>query len=458
VRAALPAAGEARHDWRIAVDVAQRLEARLRPGPPSLFNYPTPESIWLEHRDSTRGRDLDITGLSYATLEQRGPQQWPLPEGSAHGRARLYENGIFPTADGRARFAALPWRPLAEPRKSRFPFSLTTGRLRDHWHGMTRTGTLGRLFGHVAEPAVQLNPQDMARRGLKDGDLVHVTSKRGAIVLPAQGDAGIGLSQAFIAMHWGPEYLSGRSSVGEPLAGINAITTSAYCPSSKQPELKHAAVKVLKADLPWTLLAVAWLPEDQALTVLNALRQLMPAFEFASCVPFGRERTGVLLRAAAHDAPDAALIDGIEQLLGLAAPDVLRYNDRRLGQRRSARLLRQGEATTLEGFVLAGDCRAEAWILPLLQDELPADGYGRLLLMPGSRAPLSVVAKGRQVCTCFNVAEPAITEQLKRSEGSEDQRLASLQSGLQCGTNCGSCVPELRRLVRATPAAAAVAI
>ncbi|WP_342129104.1 nitrate reductase [Hydrogenophaga sp. OTU3427] len=451
VRAAVPAAGVARHDWLIAVDVAQRLEARLRPGQPSLFNYPTPESIWLEHRESTRGRDLDITGLSYATLEQRGPQQWPLPEGSAHGRVRLYENGIFPTADGRARFAALPWRALAEPRESRFPFSLTTGRLRDQWHGMTRTGTLGRLFGHVAEPSVQLNPQDMERRGLKDGDLVHVTSKRGSIVLPAQGDAGTGLSQAFIAMHWGPEYLSGRSSIGEPLAGVNAITTSAYCPSSKQPELKHAAVKVLKAELPWTLLAVAWLPDDQALATLAALRRLMPAFEFASCVPFGRERTGVLLRAAAHDAPDTALIDQIEQLLGLATPDALRYNDRRLGQRRTARLVRQGEATTLEAFVLAGDSRAEAWILPLLQDQLPAGGYGRLLLMPGAKAPVAVVAKGRQVCTCFNVTEPAITERLSACEGSEDERLAALQGSLKCGTNCGSCVPELRRLVRATP-------
>ncbi|MFC7408186.1 molybdopterin-dependent oxidoreductase [Hydrogenophaga atypica] len=457
VRAALPAAGEARHDWRIAVDVAQRLESRLRPGQPSLFDYPTPESVWLEHRDSTRGRDLDITGMSYAQLEAQ-PQQWPQPEGAARGAVRLYENGVFPTADGRARFAALPHRPLAEPRESHFPFSLTTGRLRDQWHGMTRTGTLGRLFGHVAEPTVQLHPQDMERRGLKEGDLVHVTSKRGSIVLPAQSDTGLGLSQAFIAMHWGPEYLSGRSSVGEPLAGVNALTTSAYCPSSKQPELKHAAVKVLKAELSWTLLAMAWLPDDQALSTLTELRRLMPSFEFASCVPFGRERTGVLLRAAAHDAPDTALIEQIEQLLGLATPDTLRYHDRRLGQRRNVRLVRNGESTTVQGFVLAGDSRAEAWIRPVLQEELPAGGYGRLLLMPGAKAPVAVVSKGRQVCTCFNVNEPAITTQLQGSAGNEEQRLSSLQSALKCGTNCGSCMPELRRLVRATPPVATATI
>jgi len=164
----------------------------------------------------------------------------------------------------------------------------------------------------------------------------------------------------------------------------------------------------------------------------------------------------VLLRAAAHEPPDAALIDQIEQLLGLATSDTLRYHDRRLGQRRSVRLVRDGESTTVQGFVLAGDSRAEAWIRPVLQDELPAGGYGRLLLMPGANAPVAVVAKGRQVCACFNVTEPAITLQLQGSAGSEDQRLASLQGALKCGTNCGSCVPELRRLVRATPATATV--
>ncbi|WP_374408559.1 molybdopterin-dependent oxidoreductase [Hydrogenophaga sp.] len=459
VRAAVPPAGEARHDWRIAVDVARRLEAHMRPGQPTLFPYDAPEAIWNEHRESTRGRDLDITGLSYALLESGGPQFWPLREGEASGRARLYEDGVFPTADGKARFAALPYQPTAEVRESRFPFSLTTGRLRDHWHGMTRTGTIGRLFGHVAEPSVQMNPQDMERRGLKDGELVHVTSKRGSIVLPAQGSRALQPTQAFIAMHWGPEYLSGRSSQGEPLAGVNALTTSAHCPTSKQPELKHAAVKILKAELPWTLLGVAWLPEASALTALAELRALMPSFEFASCVPFGRERTGVLLRAAAHEAPEPALIERIEALLGLNTRDTLRYADKRRQQRRSARLQRSAggagadaDAILLQAIVLAGDTSAEGWIKTLLQDELPVDSYGRLLLMPGAAAPVAVVAKSPQVCTCFNVGEEAIRTELPRFGGQDDQRLAQLQGQLKCGTNCGSCIPELRRLVKAVPA------
>ena len=458
VRAAVPAPGEARHDWRIAVDFAKRLEASLRPAQPTLFPYQDANSLWLDHRESTRGRDLDITGLSYEMLEQLGPQQWPMRTGETQGKERLYEDGVFPTPDGRARFAALPFVPLAEPRESRYPFSLTTGRLRDQWHGMTRTGTLGRLFGHVAEPAVQMNAQDMERRGLNDGDLVHVTSKRGSILVPVQASPDIGLSQAFIAMHWGSEFLSGISSTGEVLAGVNALTTSAHCPMSKQPELKHAAVKVLKAELPWALLGVAWVPEGEALGAREGLRTLMAQFPFASCVPFGRERTGVLFRAAAHEAPEPALIERIEALLGLNTPDALRYADRRLGQRRTARLVRAGESKRLEGFVLAGDTRAEVWIKPLLQDELPAAAYGRLLLMPGAKAPVAIAAKGRQVCTCFNVSEDAIRSQLQDREGSEGERLASVQETLHCGTNCGSCVPELKRLVRDTTPTPAFAI
>ena len=138
-----------------------------------MFPYPTAESVWNEHRESTRGRDLDITGMDYAQLEAT-PLQWPMPEGASAGKVRLYEDGVFPTPDGRARFANVAYKPVAEPREARYPFSLTTGRLRDQWHGMSRTGTLGRLFGHVAEPTVQMNPQDMARRLLKEGDLVHV--------------------------------------------------------------------------------------------------------------------------------------------------------------------------------------------------------------------------------------------------------------------------------------------
>jgi assimilatory nitrate reductase catalytic subunit len=463
VRPAVAAPGETRHDWAIATEFAQRLERLITvhaepvEAPPAntLFPYPLnpsgAETIWNEHRESTRGRDLDITGMSYAALDTQ-PLQWPLREGETTGKVRLYEDGVFPTADGRARFAALAYQPVAELRDARYPFSLTTGRLRDHWHGMSRTGTLGRLFGHVAEPALQMNPQDMTRRLLTEGDLVHVTSRRGSVVVPVQAAPEVGLSQAFMAMHWGPEYLSGCSSTGERLGGVNALTTPAYCPISKQPELKHAAIKVLKAELPWALLGVAWLPDDAALGAREALKPLMALFPFASCVPFGRERIGVLFRAASYEAPPDEVLTRIEALLGLAGADTLRYADKKKGQHRAMRLVRDGATARLEGFVLAGDTRAEAWIKTLLQDELPAQAYGRLLLSPGAKAPVSVTdaaaTRGKQVCTCFNVNDIAIQDHLNQCAGSEHARLASLQAALKCGTNCGSCVPELKRMVR----------
>jgi assimilatory nitrate reductase catalytic subunit len=522
VRAAVPAPGSARHDWEIAVDFGRRMEAgrgeRPHPRPPpggegavqpspqpspasgrgrgtqglvassaspapsprweegclppspsgegpgwghprTLFPYSTPEAIWREHRESTRGRDLDITGLSYAALEA-APQQWPFPAGASAGRVRLYEDGVFPTADGRARFADVRYQPLAEPRESRFPFSLTTGRLRDQWHGMSRTGTAGRLFGHAPEPVVQLHPQDLQRRLLQDGDLVHVTSRRGSIVLPVQASTELGLGQAFIAMHWGAEYLGGMSSTGERLAGVNALTTSAFCPTSKQPELKHAAVKILKAELPWTLVGLAWLPAQRALEAREQLRALMARFPFAACVPFAndaplaeaamRGRAGVLFRAAAYEPPAPELVQQIEALLGLAVAETQRYADPRRGHLRSVRVRRDGADTRIEAMLLAGDTRAEGWLKALLLQEAPAQAYGRFLLAPGATPPVAVQAKGKQVCSCFGVDAPAIESHLAAAAGSAEERLVALQRDLRCGTNCGSCVPELKRMLRAT--------
>ena len=463
VRAALPPAGEARHDWAIGVQLAHRLEARLRPGQATLFPYPTEapeagvEAIWCEHRESTRGRDLDITGLSYALLDRQGPQQWPLPAGAQTGKARLYEDGVFPTPDGRARFSATAYQPVAESRDERYPFSLTTSRLRDQWHGMSRTGTLGRLFGHVPEPAVQLHPQDMARHQWRDGELVSVQSRRGAIVLPVQASTDIGISQACIAMHWGSEFLSGCSATGEALAGVNTLMPSTFCPGSKQPELKHAAVRISKAELPWSLVAMAWLPADQALTVREQLKPLMAAFAFSACVPFGPsgpsgpaqgERTGVLFRAAALEAPPPELLVQIEALLGLRDTDSLRYIDAQRGQRRTVRVEPQGEDIRVTGLLLGGDTRAEVWLKTLLQENLPAQAYGRLLLSPGAEAPVAVVSRGRTVCSCLGVTDQAIEAKLAVCQGPDEDRLGQLQGALKCGTNCGSCVPELKRMVR----------
>ena len=461
VRPAIPKPAGTRHDWSIAVEFAHRLERKLRPGLPTLFPYSLAdetagaEQIWNEHRESTRGRDLDITGMSYALLDQ-APLQWPMAAGEAQGKPRLYEDGIFPTPDGKARFANVAYQPLAEPREARYPFSLTTGRLRDQWHGMSRTGTLGRLFGHVAEPAIQMHAQDMARRLLKDGDLVHVTSKRGSIVVPVQASEQVGMGQAFMAMHWGPEFLGGCSSTGSPLAGVNALTTSAYCPTSKQPELKHAAVKILKAELPWSLLAVAWLPDGEALHAREELKQVMALFPFASCVPFGRERSG---RAAArrrarsatrrvagpHRSPDGPRGPRHAALCGSQEGPAPRH---------APRAPRRGSA--------AGEFRAgRRHQCPGLDQDAAAGRVARAGLRPPAAGARRKAAGGGAVARQAGLhllqrdgyATSRITWRAARAP--EATRLDSLQGELRCGTNCGSCVPELKRLVRSLHSAAA---
>lgn len=442
---ALPKPGEARHDWEIVLDFAHRFE-KLTDREGTIFPYSRVEDIWNEHRESTRGRDLDITGLSYAVLEERGPQQWPFPEGASAGKKRLYEDGIFPTSTGRARFIDTAYTPVAEQVDARYPFRLTTGRLRDQWHGMSRTGTVAQLFSHAAEPSVTLAKSDMERRLIGNGDLVHVTSRRGSQILPAVASDEVRPGQAFIAMHWGEEYLSGRGHGGDGTYGVNALTLPVFDPVSKQPELKHAAVKILKAELPWRFLVFGWVDEDQVQVRQLALRPYMRRFAYASCTLFGRNRTGVLFRAADDYAAENGLVEEIEALFGIAKEGVLRYDDTRRGNARHI-LVRDGK---LAAVALSGDMPAERWLKEYLESEQPVAALGRLLLMPSAKPPQGFRSRGRIVCNCFNVSETEIEEALaapgKKFDG-PDARLASLQEKLKCGTHCGSCVPELKKMI-----------
>ncbi|MBA4178802.1 MAG: nitrate reductase [Leptothrix sp. (in: Bacteria)] len=446
VRAALPPPGQAREDWRIAVDVARRLEARLparRADGGSLFPYDNAESVWNEHRESTRGRDLDITGLSYERLQE--PQPWPCPEGAPEPQARLYTDGRYATPDGRARFVAPAWRATAEVRDARFPVSLNTGRLRDHWHGTSRTGTLGRLFAHAPEPVLELHPQELARQRWKAGDLVRVKSRRGELVLPVAASPAVAPAQAFIAMHWGPELMAGQ--------GVNVLTSAASCPQSRQPELKHAAVRLEPAKLPWQVVAAGWLPATDLPAAREQLRGLFASFPYAVCVPFGREqadetaRVGVLFRAASKT-PQPGHLAGIERVLALADGAVLRYADTRAGQHRALRLHDDG---TLQAFVLAGDVAAQAWVLDLLQQRQPAAAFGRALLAARPTPPAPVAPRSAQVCACHDVSEQAIVVALPSCAGAAPERLQQLQVRLRCGTECGSCLPAVKSLLNKIP-------
>jgi assimilatory nitrate reductase catalytic subunit len=456
VRAARAPFGEARDDWRIAVDVARRLEARLRPGQPSLFPYQTPEAVWNEHRATTVGRDLDIGGLSYALLETQGPQQWPYPAGAAGATERLYLDHRFATRDGRARFANVAYQPVAEAVDARHPFALTTGRLRDQWHGMSRTGTVEKLFSHMPEPCVELAADDIERLGLVEGDLAHLTSRRGSIVMPVKPSEAMRSGQAFVAMHWGEEYLGGRAG-GRVAHGINSLTTGAFDPISRQPELKHAAIRIMKAELSWQWTVFALLPTEQALTLQQAMRPYLARFPFASCVPFAAGgQVGVSWRAAAYDPADVDLQREIEARFGIVAgaPDVLSYKDTRRGTARRLRV----EDGILKAVSLAGDISAAGWLREYLDTATPVDKLGRRLLVSSSSPPAANIApRGKTICNCVGVGEREIVELLDAQPASANPaaRLDTLRQRLKCGTQCGSCIPELKRLAGSMRAVAA---
>ena len=479
VRTAVPPPGEARADWAIAADVGRRLEALRHPGRPSAFGYRDAESVWREHRETTRGRDLDITGLSWPLLDDLGPQRWPMPEGAARGRDRLYEDGRFATDDGRARFIACAYKPVAEGTDARHPFALTTGRLRDQWHGMSRSGTVAQLFGHAPQPAVHLSPQDLTRRRLNDGDLVEVRSRRGSLVLPVHGDSRVAPLQAWLPMHWGARFLGGRDGQGRSRRGTNTLTHGRSCPQSRQPELKHSAVQVAPADLPWRLEAAAWLPAENWEAAREALSSMLDAFAYASIVPVGwpgavragpsgrqtaappgplAGRVGLRWSAAATDAPPEPVLEALRRALGLHGAMLLRYADASTGTARCLRLAGRGPDAQIESLMLAGPADSAAWLLPWWAAAEPIGEHARALLLPHPQAPAdaSVRRARREVCNCLGVDEAAISAALAQVEGTPAERLAALQAKLRCGTQCGSCQPELRRLVaRVVPRAAA---
>ncbi|SDJ85296.1 nitrate reductase [Pseudomonas indica] len=433
VRRAVPAPAEARPDWAITCDFARRLEQYLRPGLPSLFAFDSPQALFEEYKQLTAQRDLDLSGISYAILDDQGPQQWPFPAGAHSGTPRLYGNGVFPTENGRARFVADAYRPPKETREARFPLTLNTGRLRDQWHGMSRTGTAARLFGHVEEAVLGLHPEELRRRHLRDGQLVRVRSRRGSLVLPVQKDENVRPGQAFLPMHWGDRFLKGL--------GSNVLTLPAFDPLSKQPELKHAGIEVEKVELPWQLFALV---EGDVQARFEALRPLFEGFAYASLGLAGRERPALLIRAACREAPSGELLARIDHLLGLDQGPVLAYDDPRRAVGKRVRI-EDGRIVSLR---LAGETAARDWLKSLWLDGQADADLRRWLLAPISTPPGAAAAKkaGKVLCNCMNVSEDAVCAGINRGLD-----LGGLKQELGCGTQCGSCVPEIKRRLAQQP-------
>ena len=220
--------GEALPDWQILCRFAQAM------GLGRAFAFRTAEEVYEEYKGLTRGQDLDVGGVTYERL-RRGSLQWPCPTLGHRSTMRRYTDGIFAHPDGKARFLSHPYEAPAEPPDEQFPFILTTGRVRDQWHTMTRTGKIPVLMKKEPEPFMELHPADAARLGIGEGEWVRARSRRGQATAPCRLTHAITPGTCFMPFHWG-------SLRGE--AVVNQATIEAFDPLSKQPELKFCAVRI----------------------------------------------------------------------------------------------------------------------------------------------------------------------------------------------------------------------
>jgi assimilatory nitrate reductase catalytic subunit len=257
----------------------------------------------------------------------------------------------------------------------------------------------------------------MARLGLNDHELAKLASRRGELYLQVAADADLPRGVVFVPMHWGERFLGGAGRLG-----VNELTLGALDPSSRQPELKHCAVRAEAARLPWRLVAFGHPAAGDLAALMERLEPFMQAAPYAARSMVGRERPGVRLVLAAPAPLSEGLLAEIDAAFGLDAAGTLRRADRSIA-------LHDGRIRAVR---LSGDTRAEPWLKDLWER---CDQAGDLDSPAERHAP-----RGRTVCNCYDVAEAEIAA---------FKSLAELQRVLKCGTNCGSCLPELRKQLAA---------
>ena len=229
INAAVTPPGEARRDWEILLDIAQRL------GKSEYFPYSNTEQIFEELCRASTGGTADYTGATWQRIEDEMGLFWPIPQAGHPGTPRLHEGGQFHFPDGRARFHAVPYKPSAEVVDDDYPVLLTTGRVVSQYLSGTQTRRIAALVAQYPEPLCEMHPKLADAVGVADGDLVTVTSRRGTITLPAHVVNTIRPDTVFIPYHW----------PGDKAA--NQLTNRAVDPLSKMPEFKIAAVRVERA-------------------------------------------------------------------------------------------------------------------------------------------------------------------------------------------------------------------
>lgn len=336
------------------------------------------------------------------------------------GEQRLYADGKFSTPDGRARFMAVRQEGPAVPASGRYPIVLNTGRLRDQWHTMTRTGAVPRLMAHAPAPVIALAASDAAANGLIDGGFAQIRSAQGTAIAQVSIATEQAPGAAFLAMHWSQQF-SAQATVG---ALVNADTD----PWSGQPELKHTPVAISPLAMRWS-------------GFLLSRRSFRPTglIHWSKCAVAG----GWLYELAGPEPAGDGILLARRLLEARPREAAIDYADARRGLFRAGLTDATGALTECL-YVGPADVPAErSWLLALFAARQPLSEVDRRALLSG-RPPVAMPSAGRIVCSCFQVGRNHIVEAVRRERIAD---VAALGRRLQCGTNCGSCRPELREII-----------
>jgi assimilatory nitrate reductase catalytic subunit len=406
----LPAPGEARPDWWIVTQVARRM------GFAEAFPYQHPGEIFAEHValsafENDGARDFDLSGLIGADYEALEPVQWPVRPA---GTPRMFTAGRFYTPDARARFVPVaPPPPIVAPPGM---LLLNTGRVRDHWHTMTRTGKTPRLSAHLAEPFAELHPDDAAEKGIRHASLVRLENRHGFALVRALVTTRQQKGSVFVPMHWTGQF----SAAGR----VDALVTAQVDPQSSQPALKMAMVTAEPA-----------LARRYGFAVSAMKPKLAGADYWAIAEAEGGWRTELAFLTELDD-PEA----WARTAFGLAADaHFMTIRDRATG--RQALALFEDDRLVFALF-LAPDpvLVSRQWMVGLLKESIPAARRADILAgRPGSDRP----DPGPIVCACFGVG----ANQIAAAAHGGCHTVEAIGAALKAGTNCGSCRAEIRTLI-----------
>jgi assimilatory nitrate reductase catalytic subunit len=417
-RSFLKLPGEAKADWWIVTQVAQRL------GFADAFKFTCAADVFREHAalsafENNGTRDFDIGALaaiSDTEFNALVPVQWPARAGAPLDDTRFFADGKFYTPDGKAKMLApeMP-RPQA-PVTQEFPFRLNTGRIRDQWHTMTRTGLSPRLGAHLPEPFVEVHPDDAVAHGLTPGGFARVSSPYGACVLKVVITERQQRGSLFAPIHWSDETASA--------ARVGSLVAPANDPYSGQPEAKASPA------------AVAPVAFQSRGFVLSRARVALPEGTWwARAAVAGGE--GLLI--ASNDAPEvwrerAAALFGREV-------EIAEYIDAPRGSYRMAAFV-DGK---FAGCLFVGPAEAAPqWDAVKVMFEGESIGEAQRRAVLSGKSTDGLADPGPVVCACFGVGLNVIRAALADGVAGNVEEIGK---ALRAGTNCGSCLPELKRIV-----------